>query len=211
MQSVPSQQSTIIFDQSELARMIWVPCMPVLPEGPESWANESAQTWWALSSLRPNKRQLQDLTRDLAARLLAIHEEIYAAGLCQVAVLHLPDPRMDPLPVQFGIWQMDGQREERLRDLLGIVSAADSTAEEITTDRLGTGLRYLGHWPFPDATGGRLSYAWRSESYATDLSVTASHPNMGRVTQAMPDIEALLRVTAIVPVQRSGQEHQDGG
>jgi hypothetical protein len=201
-QNVPSKSSKVIFDQSELARMIWIPCMPVLPEDPESWAEETAEVWWALSSLKPKRRQLRGLVRGLAARLLAIREEIYATGLCQMAFLHLPDPRVDPLPLQFGIWEMRGQREERLRELVGAGHPEDPAAEEITTDLLGTGLRYLRHWPSHDASGSRLSYAWRSESRATDLCAFTSFRDTERIVQAIPDIDALLRVTAIVPVSR---------
>ena len=197
-----SEKGWVDIDRELLNRLTWVPCPPFFPEGAdrESWAADSAALWWDVSGLKHGKRQ----TRALAAMLAAIHKDLYAAGHCHQAVIHLPDPRMLPLPVQLGVWQMRGGREERLRMLAhadGPEAIEPPIVEEFTTERLGTGLRALHYRRGDDGseTHGYLNYAWRLEEYETDLRLFTFCWDLSRLQRAMPDIDELARATAIVP------------
>lgn len=197
-----SKKGWISIDQDQFTDLTWVPCPPFFEGGNtrESWAAEESGLWWKLSGLKHGKRQ----TRGLAEMLSAIHKDLYAAGHCHLAVLHLPDPRMLPLPVQFGVWRMEGEREEQLR-LLANADAPEAIeppiVEEFTTDRLGTGLKALHYRRAPDGSAihGYLSYAWRSEQYETDLRLFTFFWDLARLQKAIPDIDELARGTAIVP------------
>jgi hypothetical protein len=197
-----SKKGWVSIDQDLLTRLTWVPCPPFFPDGEnrESWAAESAALWWRASGLKHGKRE----TRGLAEVLSAIHKDLYAAGHCHQAVIHLPDPRMLPLPVQLGVWQMEGGREEQLRTLAnaGAPEAIEPpVVEEFTTDRLGTGLKALHYRRGADrsAIHGYLSYAWRSEEYETDLRLFTFCWDLSRLQRAIPDIDELARAIAIVP------------
>lgn len=199
-----SREGWLNIDQDLLLRLTWVPCPPFFPDGQdrESWAAESAGLWWRMSESPYGKREIDDL----AGLLSAIHQDVYAAGHCHQALIHLPDPRMLPLPVQLGIWAMDGDRDEQLRTL---AHADEPTAveppivEEFSTERLGTGLKAL-HYRFGrdgSAVHGYLNYAWRSERYETDLRLFTFCWDLSRLQRALPDIDELARAIEIVPRQ----------
>ena len=197
-----SKKGWIWIDQEYLVRLIWVPCPPFFAEGEnrESWAAESAQLWFETSDSAYGREE----TDFLAEMLVAIHQDLYAAGHCHQALVHLPDPRMVPLPVQIGVWEMEGSRDQALR---GLVHADEPEAveppvvEEFTTERLGTGLKVLHHRLAPDGetVHGYLNYAWRSEQHETDLRLFTFSDNLGRLARAMPDIDDLARAIEIVP------------
>jgi hypothetical protein len=44
-----------------------------------------------------------------------------------------------------------------------------------------------------------LNYAWRSEHLETAVRMFTSCPNLGRLLEAMPDIEELTSVISFVP------------
>lgn len=198
-----SRKGWVDVDRAVLTTLTWVPCMPDFPEGEdrESWAAESAALWWNVSGLQPEQGQV-DL---LASMLSAIHKDIYAAGHSHMAFIHLPDPRLLPLPVQLGIWAMQGDRDEQLRLL---VNADDPAAvekpilEEFTTDRLGTGLRCLRYRRGGEDGSeihGYLDYAWRSEAHETDLRLFTFSWGLDRLQRAIPDIDELARAISVVP------------
>jgi hypothetical protein len=197
-----SKKGWVNIDQNLLIRLTWVPCPPFFEDDVtrESWAAESAALWWKVSGIKHGKRQ----TRGLAEMLSTIHKDLYAAGHCHQAVIHLPDPRMLPLPVQLGVWQMQGGREEQMR-LLAHADAPEAIeppiVEEFTTGRLGTGLKALHYRRSSDrsAVHGYLNYAWRSEQYETDLRLFTFCPDLARLQRAIPDIDELARAIAIVP------------
>jgi hypothetical protein len=190
-------------DRAVLTTLTWVPCMPDFPEGEnrESWAAESAALWWNVSGVEHG----QDQVAALASMLSAIHTDIYTAGHSHMAFIHLPDPRLLPLPVQLGIWAIEGERDQQLRLL---VNADDPTAvekpilEEFTTDRLGTGLRCLRYRRGGEdgsEINGYLDYAWRSEQYETDLRLFTFSWGLDRLQRAIPDIDELARAISVVP------------
>ena len=198
-----SRKGWVDVDRAVLTTLTWVPCMPAFPEGEdrESWAAESAALWWNVSGVEHG----DDEVVALASMLVAIHKDIYAAGHSHMAFIHLPDPRLLPLPVQLGIWAMQGDRDEQLRLL---VNADDETAvekpilEEFTTDRLGTGLRCLRYRRGGEdgsEINGYLDYAWRSEQYETDLRLFTFSWGLDRLHRAMPDIDELARAISVVP------------
>jgi hypothetical protein len=198
-----SRKGWVDVDRKVLTTLTWVPCMPGFPEGEdrESWAAESAALWWGTSGVEHGKDEVDAL----AAMLSAIQTDIYAAGHSHMAFIHLPDPRMLPLPVQLGIWAMEGERDEQLRLL---VHADEPTAvekpivEEFTTERLGTGLRSLQYRRGGEDGSeihGYLDYAWRCEKYETDLRLFTFSWGLDRLQRAIPDIEELARAISIVP------------
>lgn len=198
-----SRTGWVDVDRALLTTLTWVPCMPDFPEGEnrESWAAESAALWWNVSGLEHSKEEVDTL----ASMLSAIHTDIYAAGHSHLAFIHLPDPRLLPLPVQLGIWAMEGERDQRLREL---VHADEPTAvekpilEEFTTERLGTGLRCLQHRRGGEdgsEINGYLDYAWRSEEYETDLRLFTFSWGLDRLQRAIPDIDELARSISVVP------------
>jgi hypothetical protein len=198
-----SRKGWVDVDRAVLATGTWVPCMPDFPEGEnrESWAAESAALWWNVSGVEHG----DDEVVALASMLVAIHKDIYAAGHSHMAFIHLPDPRLLPLPVQLGIWAMRGERDEQLRLL---VNADDETAvekpilEEFATDRLGAGLRCLRYRRGGEdgsEINGYLDYAWRSDQYETDLRLFTFSWGLDRLHRAMPDIDDLARAISVVP------------
>ncbi len=196
-----SQKGWVDVDRAALTTLTWIPCLPVFPEGEdrESWAAESAALWWKSSGLEHGKDEIDTL----AGMLSAIHTDIYTAGHCHMAFIHLPDPRMMPLPVQLGIWAMQGPRDQQLRLL---VHADEPTAvekpivEEFTTDHLGTGLRALQYRRGGDGSAihGYLDYAWRSEEHETDLRLFTFFWGLDRLQRAIPDIDAFARAIKII-------------
>jgi len=198
-----SRKGWVDVDRAMLTTLTWVPCMPDFPEGEsrESWAAESAALWWNVSGVEHG----EDEIAALAGMLSAIHTDIYRVGHSHMAFIHLPDPRLLPLPVQLGIWAMKGDRDQQLRML---VHADEPTAvekpilEEFTTDRLGTGLRCLQYRRGGEdgsEINGYLDYAWRSEQYETDLRLFTFSWGLDRLHRAMPDIDELARAISVVP------------
>jgi hypothetical protein len=180
----------------------WIPCLAGLPEGydRERWAREFSAAWWSLSGLPHSEH---DLTK-LATLLAHIHESTWGHVPCHLGFIHLPDPRMVPLPVYLGIWQSRNERDVQLRNL---TNAGDPDAieppivEEFTTDNLGRGLRVLRYWRGDDENevDVGLSYAWRSEQYETDLRLFTATSDLGRLQQAIPDIDELARQIVVFP------------
>ena len=195
-----SKKGWVWADQEYLGGLKWVPCPPFFPDGEDrkSWAAESAELWF---SSGPYSRK--EAGR-LAAMLAGIHQDLYAAGHCHQAFIHLPDPRMIPLPVQVGVWAMDGERDQALRMLSNADDPAavePPTVEEFTTERLGTGLKVQRRRPgaLGPGTDVYLDYAWRSEQYETDLRMFTFWTDTGRIAAARDDLDDLARALDIVP------------
>jgi hypothetical protein len=178
----------------------WIPSLPAFPEGydSESYAAEVAQIWWAKSGLNYSP---VDVAR-LRAMLAEIHRSIYGHIPCHLAFIHLPDPRLMPLVLYVGVWQAQGDATEQMRMLC---HASDPEAveppvvEDFTTERLGTGLRVIRYRNRPDGTlYAGLGYAWRSAEYETDLLLSASSADLGRLQRAIPDIEEFARATSVI-------------
>jgi hypothetical protein len=107
-------------------------------------------------------------------------------------------------------WRPIGERDEALRRL----SNADDPdviqppeVEEFSTRELGQGLKVLRFGRQPkkgwreDEVFAALNYAWRNEELETDLRVFVSTGDVGRLRQAIPDIDELVTVTKIVPAR----------
>jgi hypothetical protein len=128
-------------------------------------------------------------------------------------MIHLPpaSPVLQPLPVAIGVWQLQGEREARLRRLV----CADDThvsappvVEEFWSEALGTGLRSMRYARDDEGSPyGAVNYAFRSGRYQTDLRFSAPAPDVSRLQAAMADIEELVRHTTIVPL--TGQASAD--
>ena len=183
---------------------VWVPCPPAFPPGydRDRWARECAAAFWK----RPGLTYTDMDVALLADRLSGIHRDTYGHVPCHLAFIHLPDPRLMPLPVYLATWKPEGERDEQLRAL---THADDPAAvrppiiDEVRTANLGSGLRVLLHLPVegdPAAIYGALSYAWRVEEHPTDLRIFTVSRDLGRLQRAIPDIDGLARATTIVPL-----------
>jgi hypothetical protein len=186
-------------------KRIWVPCPLGLPEGWDHarWAREFAAAWWGLSGLAYGDTELEKLT----TLLDYIYESTWGPGAtipCHLAFIHLPDPRMLPLPVYLAILRSLNPKGEELRRL----TRADDPAvieppiiEDFTTEHLGQGLRVLRYWHGDDEgeVAAGLGYAWRSEQYETDLRLFTASSDLARLQQAIPDIDELARQITVVP------------
>jgi hypothetical protein len=185
----------------------WIPCPPVFNESmtKEVWADGYARIWWEAAGTKFGDRDVRNLTQ----ALIYLHDSVYAQQPCHRVLIHLPDARMAPLPVCFGIWRLVGDREEQLRML---VHADDPVAMqapilgEVWTESLGTGLKCLYYQRQREGKEviGALNYAWRSDEYLTDLRIFTATPDLGRLEQAMPDIDELTNVIRFIPRKHKG-------
>ena len=182
---------------------VWIPCQPVFPEGFDrsSWAELYAEEWWSRSSRPHGKREVKALARTLAD----MHAYAYSHMAMHMGFLHLPSLQLAPLLVSFGIWEAAGDRITQLRDL----THADDptlmqppTVEEFSTGQLGPGLKVLAYTQNKNVITGYLNYAWRSEELATAVRLFTGSPDLGRLEQAVADIEELARAVAWVPWER---------
>ena len=188
-------------------RAVWIPCPPAFPpgDGRQAWASLFAETWWQASGLKHGKRQVTALKRTLEG----MHAYLYGeSGIaCHQALLHLPDPRLVPLPVYFAVFPADGDADTQLRALTR-ADAPDAVqppiVEECTTQKLDTGLKVLCYTPGsePSSLTALLSYAWRSERYETAVRMFTGSPDLGRLQAAMDDIDELAQAVDIVPRDR---------
>jgi hypothetical protein len=155
--------------------------------------------WWAASGFPFGPPE----TTGLAARLSGIHESTYGHIPCHLAFIHLPDPRLTPLPVYLGIWEQERDREGQLRAL----TRADDTdtarppiVDPFSTAGLGSGLRTLRHKQRDSGSlYAALRYAWRSEKHETDLQLWASCDDLGRLQRAIGDIDDFARAITVIP------------
>lgn len=186
----------------------WISCPPVFPEGfdRQKWALTFAEAFSKRPGLHPSDGEI----RHLAATLVKIHEYTYANVACHMCFIHQPHPSLTPLPVYMATWRPIGSRYEALRRL----SNADDPdviqppeVEEFSTRELGQGLKVLRFGRQPkkgwreDKVFAALNYAWRNEELETDLRVFVSTGDVGRLRQAIPDIDELVNVTKIVPAR----------
>jgi hypothetical protein len=184
---------------------IWVPCPRGLPEGwdRQRWAREFAEAWWGLSGLPHGQHELEKL----ATLLDYVYESTWGPESripCHLVFIHLPDPRMLPLPVYLSIFAALGRKEEQLRRLARVDDPAlvkPPVVEEFSTPDLGPGLRVLRYVRGEDEgeVDVGLSYVWRSEEYETDLRLFAGTFDLARLEQAIPDTDELARQITVVP------------
>lgn len=197
--ALASQKGWIRIDFNQAA---WIPCPPVFPAGQDrtSWSALYAEHWWEASGIEHGKHQVDGLRRSLEY----LHRLAYSTLPCHMALIHLPDPRDVPLLVCFGIWQAEGDRISQLR-LLAHADEQDAIQQPIVgecfTEKLGSGLKCLCYLRerHGSMVSGCLNYAWRSEQLETAVRMFTSCPNLGRLQQAMPDMDALTQVISFVP------------
>ena len=188
----------------EYAPWIWIPCPPIFPEdfNRDSWALLYAREWWWKSGREHGEPEVGLLARTLAE----IHDYAYAHLPMHRGFIHLPDIRLPPLLVAFGIWEAVGEPTAQLRAL---VHADEPEAieppevAEFDTQRLGSGLKSMSYSRENETVSGHLDYAWRSEEHATALRMFTASPDLGRLQRAVPDIEQLARGVTVVSAQRA--------
>jgi hypothetical protein len=173
----------------------WIACPRGFPPGYDrkSWAAEVAQAWWDISDLKYEQSSVERL----AAMLALIHEDGYASVPCHQIWVYLRDPTALPLPVHIGIWQMDGDRDERLLQLSG---AGDPDVvrppfvSPFVTDSLGEGICATRHKRREDGQlYAVLAFAFRSVELETDVQVMASTTDLSELRMATADIEDFVR------------------
>jgi len=184
---------------------LWIPCLRGLPEGwdPPRWAREFAEAWWGFSGLPYDHSDLEKLT----VLLGYIYESTWGRQSripCHLVFIHLPDPRVQPLPVYLSIFKALGPRDEQLRSLARVHDPAavkPPVVEAFSTPNLGPGLRVLRYVRGEDEgeVDAGLSYAWRSDTYETDLRLFAGTFDLARLQRAMPDIDELARQITVIP------------
>jgi hypothetical protein len=181
-------------------RAVWVPCPPVFPEGmtKETWAAMCAEAWWENAPESPRPEDVISLDYTLST----VYDTLYEDFTCQLAWLHLPDPRIMPLPLRVGIWAARGPRQAAFRVL---TNADDPRAmkqpvvTEFDTEDLGTGMKTMRYVRLGDGgICGAVNYAWRSDRYETDVRLFAASDDLGRLERAIPDIENFARGMRIV-------------
>jgi hypothetical protein len=194
----PSERGWVAVDYD---RDVWIPCPREFPAGMtrESWSAEYARAWWDSVRGRASKREVAALAQSLAY----IHQTAYATLPCHLGFIHLPNPRMTPLLVYYGVWQAMGERDRQLR-LLTHADDPDGMGPPSVTpfraDKLGDGLKvmYYRRGENQSTVIGCLSYAWRSEPLETDLRLVTYSADLGRLEAAVADIDGLAQVTSII-------------
>ncbi|WP_328770956.1 hypothetical protein [Streptomyces sp. NBC_00286] len=162
-------------------------------KGPKEWGRYMSEAWWGDSEFEPSRKDL----KGLATTLQACAERFPGSHPGFDVYLHLPDPRLMPLPVYVASVEADGDREETLREL---VTTDDPDlverpiVEDFTTEALGTGLRSLRYAQTEEDRTiiACVRYAWRSEEAGCDVLVIAAAPDPRRVLGAMDDIDAFV-------------------
>jgi hypothetical protein len=185
----------------EYDQNIWIPCPPGFPEGvdQQSWATAFARAWW--NAATPGHDE--SVVELLADMLAAIHEGSYGHIPCHLVWIHLPDPRLVPLPVYLGVWESLGDRDTQLRMLAGASAprvVEPPMIEEFVTDTMGSGLRGMRYQHDVDdgSLYATLSYAWRSDQFDTDVQLWASCADLGRLHRAIPDIELFAQAIRVM-------------
>ncbi|MEU5771704.1 hypothetical protein ABZ819_00165 [Streptomyces venezuelae] len=163
-------------------------------KGPKEWGRDLSAAWWGDSGLEPSRKDL----KILAATLRSCAERFPLSHPGFDVYLHLPDPRLMPLPVYVASIEAEGDRDESLRALVTTDDpdlVEKPIVEDFTSDLLGTGLRSLRYTQLPraESEGGTLvagvRYAWRHEASACDVVVIVSAPDPRRVLGAMDDLD----------------------
>lgn len=172
---------------------LWIPCPHHFPDGYDldSWATAMAAGWWEQSGLS----YTGDMTAKLATMLRMVHGA-YERVHCHQIWIYLRDPGLPPHPVFLGIWKQAGDRDRRLRLLTGAdaKSVRKPQVAEVTTERLGTGLRVWRQQARGDGRlMGMLNYAFRVEEHETDLQLSTSSLDLRALTLASDDIERLVQ------------------
>ncbi|HEY2793298.1 MAG TPA: hypothetical protein VGJ28_13115 [Micromonosporaceae bacterium] len=169
----------------------WIPAVPVFPAEftRDQWAFEYGREF---SKIPGKRRQDKKAAARLASVLTELHHEIYTTLPAQLAFIHMPAPRINPLPLCLSTWQAGGDRTERLRALT-MADAPDAQqppiVEAFSTERLGNGLRVQVR-----ADGVlMLYYAFRVDELETDMRIFAGVPDQQRMDLMLPDADELVR------------------
>ena len=188
----------------------WIPCPYQFPPGMDldSWATGMSQGWWEQSGLTYQDASVEQL----ATMLRLLHERGYAAVPAHQIWIYLREPAIPPLPVHIGIWKQEGDRRARLREFTGAddkASARKPQVAEFTTDSLGAGLRVMRYRKRPSgALVGVLCYAFRSEEFETDVSVTIASPDLRELMTATEDIDQFIHGITVYDNQSPPEQAQ---
>lgn len=173
-----------------------------------AWAREMAESCWADSAQSPGEYEVDNLALTLAMCAERFGPDLQDpdAELDGQTFLHLPHPRLMPLPVDVRA------ARDPAGDLWALVVADDPDAvgqveiDPIDTDALGSGLRAFRRRVLPPADGATrgdgpveqyavLRYAWHLKAHGVSIAVAAS-ADPERILAARADIDALVRAVS---------------
>ncbi|MFE7671243.1 hypothetical protein ACFU5N_03405 [Streptomyces albidoflavus] len=160
-------------------------------KGPKQWARQMAEAWWGESEVPPARQEVKGL-----ANVLRMCAERFPASYPGFDLyLHLPDPRLMPLPAWVGWLESEGERDETLRAYVttedpGLLE--EPLVEEFVSPAFGTGLRSLRYTRMEGEQTiiAGVRYAFRDVSRGVDVLVMVSAPDPRRVLAALPDLDA---------------------
>lgn len=163
-------------------------------ETPEEWAREIAGYCWEESDEEDFTAGEVELLAQTLLECVRRYPGMYPGF--QV-LLHLPNPKVTPLPVWIGHLPAEGDEQQSLREL-ALADGADAVeppvADEVRTEALGTGLRVLRYSTVPGSNElvVGLRYAWRSDEHQRDVLVITGSPAPGQVMSAGDAIAELI-------------------
>jgi hypothetical protein len=163
----------------------------------EEWATEIAQYCWEESYEKNYTAGEVQLLSQTFLECVQRYPKMYPGS---EVLLHLPSPKMIPLPVWITHVPAEGDMEQALRAL---TLADDSgavelpVAEKVRTEALGEGLRVLRYNTLDDSNEFvvGLRYAWRSEEHGRDVELITGSPAPGQVMSA---VEAIAELTHVI-------------
>lgn len=183
--------------------LIWVE-IPVMwgPESwpsPDAWAEQLAEELWAdLDHTAVDVANLERLLAFWGEKLGGINPEL---DIEVITYLHLPHPAVEPLPVRVMI-DNEGSTAAQLAEVQDPAAIEPPVVDEFRSDHLGTGIRVLRYRPLgptDDASSGAvelyavLRYAFEIPNPEAVLVVTSSCADLGRLIQAMDDMDTFVR------------------
>lgn len=168
--------------------------------GPQRWAEDMAQLLWAGLEAGPDGIRRSEIE-------LASHADFYGGPKPDVpfevlTYLHLPHPATLALPVQVWVDDLNGLTAGQGAEVDDPSAVEAPIVEAFTTEHLGAGLRALRYRQYdtsPDGESGPLAlyavlrYAFEIPTEDAVLIVNATDTDLGRMTQAIDDIDTFVR------------------
>lgn len=192
---------------------VWMDLPAVYPQdAPDahSWAALMSSACWADSGLPHSEddlRRLADVLTSLVTNFGpdVVHpEHAVDPGMEIWTLLHLPDPRVLPVPVRVMVFNGEVVRTEKI-GVREMVQAEDPEAidtpvvDNFEHPNLGTGLRAFRHRASEPGSGTAdgifavLKYAFPVPGHDDMVYVSLSWPDLARVAEARADIDVMVR------------------
>lgn len=187
-------------------RAVWIP-VPLGFEGTKwgdaaEWAFEYACQRYLQGGRVLTKKAVKKEVLPLAEKLVLGQAEAAGHVPAHKLYFHCRDLTRMPVLAAVGLWKSQGSREEAFQYYAywGSKSATSTPVGEwFTAESLGTGLR--AHWTgaFNQVPYEQAGYAFRDDTYATDVHVFLMAPDHTRFTEVLPDLDRLVRGIRCIP------------